>query len=137
MSTTRTSKTGWLQDSHSPTVERLSKRISWVTGLATSTWDDDAELLQVANYMNGGHYNPHHDYVMREKVPDHVSTGIPHRHELTVYWQMIYLPDKNLFIGDRIATWMFYMSDVGEGGRTVFPRIGAGVKPEAGSAVFW
>lgn len=42
-----------------------------------------------------------------------------------------------MFIGDRIATWMFYMSDVGEGGRTVFPRIGAGVKPEAGSAVFW
>jgi len=121
VSTTRTSKTGWLQDSHSKTVEKLSGRISWVTGLATSTMDDDAELLQVANYMNGGHYNPHHDYVMREKVPDH----------------MIYLPDKNLFIGDRVATWMFYMSDVAEGGRTVFPRIGAGVKPRAGSAVFW
>ena len=29
-------------------------------------------MLQVANYMNGGHYNPHTDYVMREKVPDHV-----------------------------------------------------------------
>ena len=28
--------------------------------------------MQVANYMNGGHYNPHTDYVMREKVPDHV-----------------------------------------------------------------
>ena len=23
--------------------------------------------------MNGGHYNPHHDYVMKEKAPDHVS----------------------------------------------------------------
>ena len=30
------------------------------------------ENIQVANYMNGGHYNPHTDYVMREKVPDHV-----------------------------------------------------------------
>ena len=29
--------------------------------------------LQVANYMNGGHYNPHHDYVMKEKNPEHVS----------------------------------------------------------------
>ena len=50
---------------------------------------------------------------------------------------MIYLPDKNLFIGDRVATWMFYLSEVAEGGRTVFPRVGAGVRPEAGSAVFW
>ena len=50
---------------------------------------------------------------------------------------MIYLPEKNLYIGDRIATWMFYLSDVTEGGRTVFPRIGAGVRPEAGAAVFW
>ena len=75
ISTTRTSKTGWLQDSHSPTVEKLGKRISWVTGLHTSTLDDDAELLQVANYMNGGHYNPHHDYVMREKAPEHVGSN--------------------------------------------------------------
>jgi hypothetical protein len=25
---------------------------------------------------------------------------------------MIYLPEKNLYIGDRIATWMFYLSEV-------------------------
>ena len=50
---------------------------------------------------------------------------------------MIYLPEKNLYIGDRLATWMFYLSDVAEGGRTVFPRVGAGVRPEAGAAVFW
>ena len=45
---------------------------------------------------------------------------------------MIYLPEKNLYIGDRVATWMFYLSDVAEGGRTVFPRVGAGVRPKAG-----
>ena len=44
-----------------------------MTGLATDTEKEDAELLQVTNYMNGGHYNPHSDYVMKEKVPDHVS----------------------------------------------------------------
>jgi len=121
ISTTRTSKTGWLMDEDHKTVARLSRRINMVTGLQVDTDKEDAELLQVANYMNGGHYNPHTDYVMREKVPDH----------------MIYLPEKNLYIGDRIATWMFYLSDVPEGGRTVFPRIGAGVRPEAGSAVFW
>ena len=73
ISTTRTSKTGWLKDSDHPTVASLSRRISLVTGLAADTDQEDAELLQVANYMNGGHYNPHSDYVMREKVPDHVS----------------------------------------------------------------
>jgi len=121
ISTTRTSKTGWLGDDAHPTVRSLGKRIGLITGLATDTDKDDAELLQVANYMNGGHYNPHHDYVMKEKAPDH----------------LIYLPESSLYIGDRVATWMFYMSDVGEGGRTVFPRVGAGVQPKAGSAVFW
>ena len=29
------------------------------------------------------------------------------------------------------------MNDVGAGGRTVFPRVGVGVAPEKGSAVFW
>ena len=73
ISTTRTSKTGWLKDSDHPTVASLTRRISLVTGLAADPDQEDAELLQVANYMNGGHYNPHSDYVMREKVPDHVS----------------------------------------------------------------
>ena len=43
-------------------------------------WQKDNWLLvvtisvrsQVANYVNGGHYNPHHDYVMKEREPDHV-----------------------------------------------------------------
>ena len=51
-----------------------------VTGLEVDTDKEDAELLQVANYMNGGHYNPHTDYVMREKVPDHVSMTSLHSH---------------------------------------------------------
>ena len=73
ISTTRTSKTGWLRDSDHAVVATLSRRIAAVTGLDTDIDREDAELLQVANYMNGGHYNPHTDYVMREKVPDHVS----------------------------------------------------------------
>lgn len=111
VSMTRTSKTGWLQDSFHPIVRKLSERISWMTGLNTDTWKEDAELLQVrrlllririgsfyeclgrradparpchchtaeinsfqvANYLNGGHYNPHHDYVMKDKSPDHVK----------------------------------------------------------------
>ena len=39
----------------------------------------------------------------------------------------------------RITFYNFFLqlNDVASGGRTVFPRIGAGVSPEMGSAVFW
>ncbi|KAK4299461.1 hypothetical protein Pmani_028247 [Petrolisthes manimaculis] len=43
----------------------------------------------------------------------------------------LYLP------GDRIATFMVYLSDVSAGGRTGFPKAGVSVVPKAGSAVFW
>ena len=76
ISQTRTSKTGWLKDTDHAVVAKMTARIAAITGLAADTDKEDAELLQVANYMNGGHYNPHSDYVMREKVPDHVRLDI-------------------------------------------------------------
>ena len=33
--------------------------------------------------------------------------------------------------------WLFQINKVPAGGRTVFPRIGVGVKPIPGSAIFW
>ena len=37
----------------------------------------------------------------------------------------------------RIATFMFYLSDVRLGGATIFPKLGLGVHPEKGSAILW
>eukprot|EP00094_Tigriopus_californicus_P009767 TCALIF_09416-PA protein Name:"Similar to P4HA2 Prolyl 4-hydroxylase subunit alpha-2 (Gallus gallus)" AED:0.25 eAED:0.25 QI:0/0.66/0.5/1/1/1/10/0/816 len=93
ISNSRTSKTSWLQDSFDPLIRIVTQRVAWMTGLNTDTMKEESELLQVANYVNGGHYNPHHDYVMKEKDPNH----------------MIQLPHKGMYIGDRIATWMFYV----------------------------
>ena len=42
---------------------------------------------------------------------------------------------KQIFLEFRF--FFFQMSDVPAGGRTVFPRAGAGVAPIGGSAVFW
>jgi len=170
VSMTRTSKTGWLQDSMHPTIGILTKRVSHVTGLRTDTFLDESELLQVANYINGGHYSPHHDYVHKQKDPNHptkdeVRSELSEKNGLKFadfgdFWQIFiifaqiyveyvvgnglkYATQKMIFkqdgayIGDRVATWMFYLNDVASGGRTVFPRIGAGVSPEVGSAVFW
>merc|ERR1712077_116553 len=50
--------------------------------------------LQVSNYGIGGHYEPHFDFARREEKNAFASLGT----------------------GNRIATWLFYLSDVDMGG---------------------
>ncbi|MCV4796309.1 2OG-Fe(II) oxygenase, partial [Escherichia coli] len=84
-----------------PVVSRINMRIQDLTGLDVST----AEELQVANYGVGGQYEPHFDFARKDE-PDAF---------------------RELGTGNRIATWLFYMSDVSAGGATVFPEVGASV----------
>ncbi|CAM2117554.1 unnamed protein product [Caretta caretta] len=107
----RVSKSAWLSGYESPVVSRINLRIQDLTGLDVST----AEELQVANYGVGGQYEPHFDFGRKDE-PDAF---------------------KELGTGNRIATWLFYMSDVSAGGATVFPEVGASVWPKKGTAVFW
>uniref|UniRef100_A0A8B9GA70 Prolyl 4-hydroxylase subunit alpha-1 n=1 Tax=Amazona collaria TaxID=241587 RepID=A0A8B9GA70_9PSIT len=104
----RVSKSAWLSGYESPVVSRINTRIQDLTGLDVST----AEELQVANYGVGGQYEPHFDFARANAF-------------------------KELGTGNRIATWLFYMSDVSAGGATVFPEVGASVWPKKGTAVFW
>uniref|UniRef100_A0A8C9XC70 Prolyl 4-hydroxylase subunit alpha-1 n=1 Tax=Sander lucioperca TaxID=283035 RepID=A0A8C9XC70_SANLU len=71
---------------------------------------------RVANYGVGGQYEPHFDFGRVRAFK---------------------LISLNLGTGNRIATWLFYMSDVAAGGATVFPDVGAAVWPQKGTAVFW
>uniref|UniRef100_A0A182QBT0 procollagen-proline 4-dioxygenase n=1 Tax=Anopheles farauti TaxID=69004 RepID=A0A182QBT0_9DIPT len=112
VSKTRTSNNGWLEDAMHRVVARISQRTEDMTDLAMSA----AEQLQVGNYGVGGHYLPHHDYAIPEPGKD-------------AY------PDVGK--GNRIATVMYYLSDVDIGGATVFPEIGVGIFPQKGSAIFW
>ncbi|KAF2351923.1 hypothetical protein FHG87_017320, partial [Trinorchestia longiramus] len=59
----------WLDDSLHPLAERLNKRVGLLTGLSTDVLSRHSEMLQVANYGMGGHYNPHHDYLLVDKSP--------------------------------------------------------------------
>ncbi|XP_070552707.1 prolyl 4-hydroxylase subunit alpha-1-like isoform X2 [Ptychodera flava] len=113
----RLSRGGWLEDSVHPVVARLTKRISVITGLSTLTEQEyrHAENLQVVNYGLGGHYEPHFDHAVDDEIQD------------------IHLPGSR----NRIATWMFYMSDVTAGGYTVFPEADVFVRPIKNAAVFW
>ncbi|XP_068070400.1 prolyl 4-hydroxylase subunit alpha-1b isoform X2 [Danio rerio] len=107
----RVSKSAWLSGYEHSTIERINQRIEDVTGLEMDT----AEELQVANYGVGGQYEPHFDFGRKDE-PDAF---------------------KELGTGNRIATWLFYMSDVSAGGATVFTDVGAAVWPKKGTAVFW
>ncbi|KAL3307763.1 Prolyl 4-hydroxylase, alpha polypeptide [Cichlidogyrus casuarinus] len=106
----RISKSSWLPTKLSPLTMRINERIEKMTGLSIRT----AEDLQVVNYGLGGHYAPHFDFGRkREKDAFEIEYG------------------------NRIATLIYYMSEVQSGGLTVFTRIGAKVKPIKNSAAFW
>ena len=40
-------------------------------------------------------------------------------------------------LGPRIITFMIYLSNLPDGGHTVFPQTGISVKPEMGSVLYW
>ncbi|CAF3845006.1 unnamed protein product [Rotaria magnacalcarata] len=100
----------WLRDEDSPVLVRLSQLISALTNLTMET----AEEVHVVNYGVGGYYSPHVDFY--------------HKWENPAYFRKA---------GNRIATWMTYMSDVEWGGATVFPLSGGHIVPKKGSTVFW
>ncbi len=128
VSDVRVSKTAWLWDNTAldkgidkfKIVPMISKRIELITGLSTQYKElvTDAEPFQLVNYGLGGHYEPHHDYSEEEEEPEIVPE---------------FLKDS----GDRMVTFMLYLSDVDEGGATVFPLINVRVPPVKNAAAFW
>ncbi|XP_075723863.1 prolyl 4-hydroxylase subunit alpha-2-like [Rhipicephalus microplus] len=108
---TRISKVAWLRDDPSSFVARLSTAVSAATGLRI----ESAELMQVVNYGVGGHYTPHADYTL------------PHEHS----------SDMEMTLGQRVATWLMYLSNVTVGGGTIFPSLGIKVNAVEGRALFW
>ncbi|KYO20259.1 prolyl 4-hydroxylase subunit alpha-1 isoform B [Alligator mississippiensis] len=105
----RVSKSSWLEEYDDPIVAKVNHRMQHITGLTVKT----AELLQVANYGLGGQYEPHFDF-SRRPFDNTLKTE-----------------------GNRLATFLNYMSDVEAGGATVFPDFGAAIWPKKGTAVFW
>lgn len=106
----RISKSAWLKYHTDPLLGRIKKRTEDASGLTLDT----AEEMQVANYGIGGHYEPHFDFAREDE-------------------------DKftDLGTGNRIATMLYYISDVEAGGATVFTYAEAAVKPSKGDGLFW
>ncbi|KAM9318730.1 prolyl 4-hydroxylase subunit alpha-3 [Pholidichthys leucotaenia] len=108
----RISKSAWLKDSAHPVVEKLDERISLITGLNVK--HPYGEYLQVVNYGIGGHYEPHFDHATSSSSP--------------VF---------KLKTGNRVATFMIYLSPVEAGGSTAFIYANFGVPVMERAAVFW
>ncbi|KAM7294886.1 prolyl 4-hydroxylase subunit alpha-1-like [Ixodes scapularis] len=108
-------------DENATIASRLNRYLTALLGMGTSDSNFEAEPYQLANYGTGGHYLPHHDYLY-DVYEDSDETDDFSR-----------LPSY----GDRLATLMIYMSDVEEGGATVFPKLGVRLTPKKGDAAFW
>lgn len=107
----RISESAFLADDHSTVLLSITRRISAVTGLST----ESAEPYQVVNYGVGGHYTPHYDFFYAK----------------TLKFRREY-PN-----GQRLATFLIYLSDVIAGGATAFTSLRISVKPRMGMGLFW
>ncbi|XP_063060565.1 prolyl 4-hydroxylase subunit alpha-3 [Engraulis encrasicolus] len=108
----RISKSAWLKETAHPSIGRLDKRVQAVTGL--NVQHPYAEYLQVVNYGIGGHYEPHFDHATSESSP-------------------LY----KLNSGNRVATFMIYLSAVDAGGSTAFIYANFSVPVVQNAALFW
>ncbi|CAL5197445.1 unnamed protein product [Lathyrus oleraceus] len=126
-SSIRTSSGTFLPRGHDKIVEKIEKRIADFTFIPVENGED----LNVLHYEVGQKYVPHLDYFRDEY---NIRNG-----------------------GNRIATMLMYLSDVEEGGETVFPyakgdfssvpwwnelsdcgKNGLSIKPKTGDAIlFW
>ncbi|GAB6033170.1 hypothetical protein CHUAL_012776 [Chamberlinius hualienensis] len=96
----------WLNDHHDKVIERISKRITEITGLSTS--GSEKKDIQVINYG---------------------LVDVIHKEEdLERIWGNTRSPENN------VATLILYLSDVEIGGSTYFPKIGLAIQPKIGSA---
>ncbi|XP_021951276.1 prolyl 4-hydroxylase subunit alpha-2 [Folsomia candida] len=117
LSDVRTSQQTWIYDDdavHAAFLDGLSRQIEYITGLnvrSTAPGSRTSEAYQVASYRTSHHYDEHLDALLDER--------------------------RIAADGDRIATFMFYLTDVDVGGKTGFPVAGIAAHPIRGSGVFW
>ncbi|XP_070207383.1 prolyl 4-hydroxylase subunit alpha-3-like isoform X2 [Littorina saxatilis] len=106
----RTSDVGWVDDRELETTKTVSQRVKVITGLEVDQraplGPSSAEAMQVVNYGLGGHYDAHMDPLENPSTGDMLEQS-----------------------GNRIATFLMYLTDVEKGGGTVFLNSAISVSP--------
>ena len=93
LSDIRTSSGMFFGREETPMISRVEERIARFT----MTESDQGEGIQVLRYDKTQRYDPHHDYFSHEHSDDNG--------------------------GNRLVTGLMYLTDVEEGGETVFPKV--------------
>lgn len=139
----RISKSAWLKDTEHEVIRTVSQRVEDMTGLTMAT----AEELQVVNYGIGGHYEPHFDFARREERNAFKSLGTGNRIATVLFYvscfSFSWFPASSTeahfltFFLSFMARFWVQMSDVTQGGATVFPSLNLALRPRKGTAAFW
>lgn len=80
-------------------------------------WEvEKGEGIQVLRYQNGGEYKAHYDFFDASTPGGQKNIGAA---------------------GQRVGTFLMYLSDVGAGGATRFPSLNFEVRPKAGMALYF
>ncbi|PXF48730.1 putative prolyl 4-hydroxylase 7 [Gracilariopsis chorda] len=122
----RTSDTAWISSSEDKVLASVVQKVVSLTGFSIK----NTESIGVNRYRSGQYFNPHYDFLEEQQL-----SGAPH------------------FRGcQRAGTILIYLSDVEEGGETVFARDGfldgyflydennpdhLRVKPKRGRVLVW
>lgn len=108
----RTSRGAMLQRGETELIARIEARIA-----SLIRWPvENGEGLQILRYEPGNEYRPHYDWfdATQPGGRKHLERG-----------------------GQRVATFIMYLSDVEQGGATVFPNIGLQVQPHKRGAIYF
>lgn len=106
----RTSDHTFIPTTKDPTLRLISERVSKLVGLPIQNQED----LQVLRYKDGKYYKPHYDACLDD------SDNCKHDRERR---------------GVRLSTVLMYLSNVENGGETVFNNLGKLIKPKKGTAL--
>ncbi|XP_049513479.1 prolyl 4-hydroxylase subunit alpha-2 isoform X10 [Dermacentor silvarum] len=60
----RISQVAWVNPETDPLLKKVNERVAMLTGLSTDYDRGDSEIIQYNSYGPGGHYEPHHDYLL-------------------------------------------------------------------------
>ena len=110
--TERTSMNAVFQRQENAIISVLENRIAQVLNFPI----DNGEGLQILRYHSGGEYKPHFDFFDTTKAGGQRAIEIG---------------------GQRVATFLTYLSDVESGGATRFPSANCEIRPKEGMALYF